>query len=105
MNRQQWTPASRRSDPWTSASAETAITRDGTRLTNARRVLAVVQARPGLTTGEIGEFIGMDGHWKRLSDLSRQGLIYQGPARTWRGSGRKQSTWWPAVEFVQGKML
>ena len=104
---QSWTPASHATDPETSHEAEKAINSSGRRLTHSLTVLRLIQLAPGRTTGEIGDSSGL-GHMetrKRLSDLKNQGKICMGEPRVWEGSGRKQSTWWPLVEPVQGVLL
>jgi predicted ArsR family transcriptional regulator len=97
-----WPPASHRNDPETSHEAEAVITQTGKRQTHATKVLGIVTAHPGLTTGAIGEISGLGQMEtrKRLSDLKNRGLARQGQPRIWHGSGRQNVTWWP-VEVIE----
>tara|TARA_Y100000310_G_scaffold171370_1_gene171551 strand:+ start:307 stop:648 length:342 start_codon:yes stop_codon:yes gene_type:complete len=100
-------PASYADDPVTSHEAEAVHTATGVRQTHAGKLLEIVRVRPGLITSELGEVSEL-GHMetrKRLSDLKNMNLIYQGQARMWQGSGRKQSSWWPVVEAQQMGMF
>jgi len=102
----EWPPISRPTDPLTSHEAEAVITDRGSRRSHCDEIYALVKDNPGLTAGEIGILTeGMDGYWKRLSDLKNDGLIRQDQPRVWDGSGRKQVTWWPIIEPVQGKLI
>ena len=96
-----WPPVSRRENPETSQEAEAVITQTGKRQTHAAKVLGIVTAHPGLTTGAIGEISGLGQMEtrKRLSDLKNRGLARQGQPRIWHGSGRQNVTWWP-VEVI-----
>ena len=98
---QLWPPVSRRENPETSQEAEAVITQTGKRQTHATKVLGIVTAHPGLTTGAIGEISGLGQMEtrKRLSDLKNRGLARQGQPRIWHGSGRQNVTWWP-VEVI-----
>ena len=100
-------PVSRRDNPVTSFEAEVSINMDGSRQTHLWAVLAIVRSTPGLTTGEVGEVSGLGQMEtrKRLSDLKNSALARQGSSRVWPQSGRKQSTWWPVIEPVQGELL
>jgi hypothetical protein len=97
-------PVSRRDNPVTSFEAEASINSGGSRQTHIHRVLTIVRQSPGLTTGQVGEVSGLGQMEtrKRLSDLKNTGLIRQGVPRVWEGSGRRQVTWWPVIEPVQG---
>ena len=101
------TPVSRRDNPMTSFEAEASINMDGSRATHLRTVLTIVRDMPGLTTGEVGEVSGLGQMEtrKRLSDLKNSALARQGSSRVWPQSGRRQSTWWPVIEPVQGELL
>ena len=97
------TPIARTTDPWTSHAGAVEVTDSGRRRTQAERCLDVVQTRPGLTAGEIGELTGL-GHvpaQRRLSDLKAAGKVSVGMARQY--SGRPQATWWPSER--QGTLL
>ena len=97
------TPIARTTDPWTSHAGAVEVTDSGRRKTQAERCLDVVQTRPGLTAGEIGELTGL-GHvpaQRRLSDLKAAGKVAVGMARQFLG--RPQVTWWPSDR--QGTLL
>ncbi len=89
-------PVAHDHDPITSFEAESHITESGRRESQAQRILRVVTDRPGLTAGDIGDVTGY-GHvpaQRRLSDLLAQGKIVRGAPRVYKGSNRRQSTWW-----------
>tara|TARA_Y100000310_G_C20243245_1_gene605618 strand:- start:61 stop:459 length:399 start_codon:yes stop_codon:yes gene_type:complete len=102
-----WSPAARTGDPVTSYEAEAAINRDGLRKTQSQAILDFVTETEGQVAGEIAEATGYGMHItsRRLADLKNLGLIRQGFPRTWEGSGRRQVTWWPAIEPEQGELL
>ena len=97
------TPFARNRDLLTSHEAGQIITANGNRRTYIDVLLAIIQKEPGLTGGELGERVSFDGAWKRLSDLEREGLVFQGPPETYPGTGRKQATWFPRER--QGVLL
>jgi hypothetical protein len=78
-------PIARTSDPETSHEAATEITASGKRQTNCDKMLDLVRRFQGSTSGELGERITMNGHWKRLSDLIKQGKILTGKPRKYQG--------------------
>ena len=97
------TPIARTTDPWTSHAGAAEVTDSGPRRTQSERCLDVVQTRPGLTAGEIGELTGL-GHvpaQRRLSDLKAASKVSVGMARQYLG--RPQATWWPSER--QGTLL
>ena len=97
------TPIARTTDPWTSHAGAVEVTDSGRRKTQSERCLDVVQTRPGLTAGEIGELTRL-GHvpaQRRLSDLKAAGKVAVGMARQYLG--RPQVTWWPTDR--QGTLL
>ena len=61
-------------------------------------VLRTISEHPGITAGEIGEVTQIDGVWKRLPELERDGLIVRGDPRYYVGTGRYQTTWHLAKE-------
>ena len=97
-------PVSRRDNPITSYGAEASINAGGSRQTQCRYILDTVKETEGRVAGEIGEATGYGMHItsRRLADLKNLGLIRQGVPRVWEGSGRRQVTWWPVIEPVQG---
>jgi predicted ArsR family transcriptional regulator len=97
------TPIARSTDPWTNHAGAVEVTDSGRRRTQSERCLDVVQTRPGLTAGEIGELTGL-GHvpaQRRLSDLKAAGKVAVGMAGQFQG--RPQVTWWPTDR--QGTLL
>ena len=92
----EWSPASRTTDPMTSHEAEAVVTETGSRSTQCDNIYAVIADTPGLVAGEIAEVTsyGMHITSRRLADLKNRGLARQGQPRVWAGSGRKQVTWW-----------
>lgn len=91
-------------DPETSHAAADRFTASGARGANCRRVLSLVDARPGATSVELwdaqlGAADPLDRHEvsRRLADLKNAGLVRQGPARQCRvrGRGKEMVTWWP----------
>ena len=56
-------------------------------------ILRAIAAYETLTAGEIGEATGIDGAWKRLHELERDGLIVRGTPRYYSGTDRYQATW------------
>ena len=96
-------PIARTPDPWTSHAGAVEVTASGRRRTQSDQCLDVVQSRPGLTAGEIGDQTGL-GHvpaQRSLSDLKAAGKVRVGMARQYLG--RPQVTWWPADP--QGTLL
>jgi hypothetical protein len=90
---------SRRTDPETSHLAAREIDRSGSRQSQAAMILSLLQKQPGLTAGEcaaaLGFSRGIPAAHKRLNDLHRKHLVYQGPARRDEVSGNQMMTWWP----------
>lgn len=88
----------RAADPDTSHSAARGVTESGTAATQRERVLTVVNTRPGLTSDEIAEELGVSRYLpaRRLPELERQDLVLRGKARPSRVTGRPGITWWPA---------
>ena len=103
MRQSMTTPIARTTDPWTSLAGAVEVTDSGRRRTQADRCLDVVQTRPGLTAGEIGELTGLGNvpAQRRLSDLKAAGKVSVGTARQYLG--RPQVTWWPSDR--QGTLL
>ena len=55
--------------------------------------LAAIARNPGITAGSLGDVTRIDGIWKRLPELERDGLIVRGAPRWYPGTGRYQTTW------------
>jgi hypothetical protein len=55
--------------------------------------LAAIEQHPGITAGKLGEVTGIDGIWKRLPEMERDGLIIRGRPARYFGTGRFQTTW------------
>lgn len=98
MREQSFPPASRRTDPISSHSAERRITRSGRRATQAERVYAALCDLDGATSAELAPRCGLD-RWqtaRRLPDLEAQGQIVKGAMRKCEVTGAKSVTWWLA---------
>lgn len=74
MKPQDLPPAARKTDPRTSHEGETAIAAKRIPLTH--RLLELIDKYPCRTAREYGAMLGVDGAWKRVSDLANQGLVY-----------------------------
>lgn len=68
-------PVARDSDPVTSHAGHDAVTRSGKRQTHAGIALACYRAHGPLIASEVRRITGIDGIWKRVSDLKAAGLI------------------------------
>lgn len=82
-------PLARATDPETSHdAARRVVGRESLKV----QALAYVRSHPGHCAGEIGDATGLGYQrvWRRLSELKREGLIFEGQAVEWRG--RKQAT-------------
>ena len=87
--------ARRNSDPEASHLAADAIVSSGRAGSLRATAMRYVQLYPGKTAGELGELSGL-GHdklWRRISELKRDGYVFYGELRTWRGT--PQHTVWP----------
>jgi len=95
-------PIAHRRDPAPSHEAAEAISASGARGRQAGRVLALVEAWPGSTAGELARIANDDPPLdrvqvaRRLSDLKAAGRVRIGEARPCDVAGRRASTWWPA---------
>lgn len=85
-------PASRRSDPDTSASA---IANHRGREANAMRVWWAAKEHPNSTYRELARFAGLDPveTMRRLNDLSKKRMVNKGAARTCTTNGNRMATW------------
>ena len=92
---------SKPSDPPTSAAAFEWLNRSGLLGELQREALGAVRTYQGRTAQELDRLMRKDGQEdhvrlaRRLSELERHGLIYQGPTRPDAHSGRQCVTWWP----------
>lgn len=89
------TPASRRTDPETSALAEEEINASGSRKSQQELVFRLVDQRPGHTAQELAQHTHLDRYQiqKRLSEMT--GLkIRRGDAKKCSVTDRKASTWY-----------
>ena len=94
---------SRTHNPVTSHIAAEKMIASGKQETHMILVLRYLRDLPGQTAGQYGELTGL-GHieaQRRLSDLKREGLVFQGEAKLWNGN--KQGTWW--LTQNQGQLL
>lgn len=93
-------PIAADADPATSHDAADRHTASGARGRNCRRVLALVQRWPGLTSVELhaaqGEGGDLERHEisRRLSDLKNAGHVIQGTERVCSIKRAKMVTWW-----------
>lgn len=95
------TPASRATDPETSALAEQHVTTIGRRATNQGIAARAVAAWPGRTSRELAELARMDRHEmaRRLPECTTAGAAFQGYIT--HRSGRPAVTWWPTREAAE----
>lgn len=92
-----FSPASRRTDPKSSHSAERGVNQSGSREIQQKLIYDYVQSWPGRTSLEMTERLDLDRYQiaRRLADLKNAGLVYQGASRKCRIGGRDSVTWWP----------
>lgn len=89
-------PASRRTDPVTSAIAEDEMRASGKIGAQQSQVLTAVRGRPGATSAELARFAGWD-RWmpaRRLKELETGGYVRRGERRRCDACGRPSVTWW-----------
>lgn len=94
---------SRKSDPLSSKAAATEVTTNGTAAKQAGEVLAVVRARPGITSMEIAGYCSLDRYQvaRRLPELAVLGFVVRGAIST---TGRRAAvTWWPTNPTLNPK--
>lgn len=68
-------PVARDSDPVTSHAGHDKVTKSGTRQTHAQIALQCFKAHGPLIANDVKRITGIDGIWKRVSDLKNAGLI------------------------------
>jgi len=92
----EFPPASRKTDPATSALAEDEITSSGARARQVDRVYRLVQQNDGYTSAELAVMGGVDRHMvaRRLPDLQHKGLVKKGGQRQCEIRNRQAVTWW-----------
>ena len=97
-------PVVHRADPNTSLHAAVDHTKSGAREHNIQRVLAWVQAEPGLTGYEYGKLSGLGEYEarRRLSDLKAMHRVFREGTRVVDGK-KPASRWWPVLR--QGALL
>ena len=66
--------------------------------------LAAIARHPGITAGSLGDVTHIDGIWKRLRELERDGLIVRGAPVWYPGTGRYQTTWRIAEKQLEMEM-
>jgi hypothetical protein len=91
-------PTYRLTDPTTSQQP----VHDKPRLKAA--ALAAIARHPGITAGGLGDVTRIDGIWKRLPELERDGLIVRGAPTWYPGTGRYQTTWHLAERQMELEM-
>jgi hypothetical protein len=93
----------RNSDPATSHEAAAELDESSAQVC-IRSIVSAVAAHPGLTTGELSQYLpySYDQLRKRVPDAVRLGLIRKAGTKRWDRTGRKQEQCWPGgVEMVQ----
>ena len=90
--------ATRRTDPSSSAEAESRVTNSGSRMSQAEAILELVKIRPGKTAVELTEWIDLDRYQvqRRLSDLCAAGRVRKGKRRKCTLKLTSAVTWWPS---------
>ena len=105
-NMDLFSPASRRTDPATSHTAEAKHTVLGKRAERMRQVLCLIIDSPGATTGELSRYMHSkhpelplrtvaESPHKRVADLEDRGLVRRGGKRICLDSGYDCLTWYP----------
>jgi len=89
-------PASRTTNPVTSAMAENEVTDSGARARQAEKVLRLVEQNDGYTSAELAVMGGVDRHMvaRRLPDLQHNNLVKKGGRRRCNIGNRQATTWW-----------
>jgi hypothetical protein len=100
---------SRRGGSVTSFEAEETITRNGTRDTQAQRVLQAVRRWPGRTSAELAELISCYPYdryvvARRLPELEFLGLVKKGPSKKCSITGHRSLTWHPTSPGEQSRL-
>jgi len=86
-------PTHRRADPETSRQ-EVPNQRE-----IKKKILNTIRQFPeGITAGELGHVSGIEGVWKRLSELEKDGFIVRGTPKLYARTNRWQATWSLAQE-------
>jgi predicted HTH transcriptional regulator len=88
-------PASRRTDPDSSYSAEAEINKSGTRVSQQQTIFKALFKHEGSTSMELTKWCALDRYQiaRRLSDLKSAGFVRQGSIRVCKSGGRKSVTW------------
>jgi len=89
--------SARRTDPATSHQAARKVEATGAAGEQRALCLKAVHEHPGSTAAEIATFLNIERHApsRRLSELRRGGLVYNGEPRRCRVVGSRCMTWWP----------
>lgn len=90
------TPASRKTDSWTSHAAERYLNTSGERRRQQEILFKLVQDHPNCTFQELAQLgvLGRDAISRRMSELVTAGLVEQGRARRCTVSGRSAHVWY-----------
>src|SRR3989304_5022780 len=85
----------RKTDPWT--SHEAARNAEGTAHAQQAKCFEMVRLYPGSTSAEVAYHAGLDRYAaaRRLPELRREGLVWNGSARICRIQGTKAIIWNP----------
>lgn len=94
------TPASRATDPVTSAMSEDEINKTGKRRRQQQIVAETVAAYPGLTSAELAGKCGLDRYQvaRRAPEAELSGRIQRDERRKCSVLGSSAMTWWPVGE-------
>ena len=86
----------RATDPATSHEAAIDVERSGIAQTQRRECLRIIQKHPGRTSAEIAALGGFNRHMpaRRLPDLRKAGIVYNGSSRICKERGTKALVWY-----------
>jgi hypothetical protein len=89
------TPASRATDPSTSADAEAEINATGLRAFQQSQTTSAVRRFPGRTMAELARETGLDRYMlgRRISECETAGIVFRGLKRRCSVTGRMAEPW------------
>lgn len=89
------TPASRATDPSTSADAEAEINATGLRAFQQSQTTSAVRRYPGCTMAELAQKTGLDRYMlgRRISECETAGVVFRGLKRRCSVTGRMAEPW------------
>jgi hypothetical protein len=91
------TPASRATDPSSSADAEAEINATGLRAFQQSQTVSAVRKYPGSTMAELAKKTGLDRYMlgRRISECETAGMVFRGLKRRCSVTGRNAEPWYP----------